>query len=226
MTSTLFGPIDAVLDEKSMLKHPFYQDWNEGKLSREALKQYACQYHHFVSGFARVISAVHSNTPDPVVRQELLESLREEEEGPENHPALWRRFARALGATDEEIASTVPLPTTAALVSTMQDDARNGSFQEGIATIYAYESQVPGVSRTKIDGLARFYDISDEKDIEFFTVHEEIDTRHAKSERELLASITTPDMESRVQQAASRTANALWGFLDGVHENYVVKSAA
>ena len=48
MSSTLFVRIDAVLEEQSMLKHPFYQAWASGKLTKDTLKEYACQYYHFV----------------------------------------------------------------------------------------------------------------------------------------------------------------------------------
>ncbi|MBM2840705.1 MAG: putative coenzyme synthesis protein [Bacteroidetes bacterium] len=44
-----------------------------------------------------MVSAVHSNTPDLAARRELLMNLIDEEQGNENHPALWMRFATAMG---------------------------------------------------------------------------------------------------------------------------------
>ena len=35
--------IEKILDEKSILKHPFYQKWNEGKLSLGELQEYSKQ---------------------------------------------------------------------------------------------------------------------------------------------------------------------------------------
>jgi pyrroloquinoline quinone (PQQ) biosynthesis protein C len=34
----LLEKIDAEITEKNLSKHPFYQDWQEGKLSRESLQ--------------------------------------------------------------------------------------------------------------------------------------------------------------------------------------------
>jgi pyrroloquinoline-quinone synthase len=51
--------LNAKLDEFHLLKHPFYQAWNEGKLSREIIKDYAEQYYHHVKAFPRYISATH-----------------------------------------------------------------------------------------------------------------------------------------------------------------------
>src|ERR1051325_9536166 len=67
--------IDDAIDQNKMLRHPFYQTWTMGKLSREALKGYAAQYHHFVQAFPTYRSATHANTPDLSVRQVLLENL-------------------------------------------------------------------------------------------------------------------------------------------------------
>ena len=221
MSSVLFDPIDATLERRNMLKHPFYQAWSEGTLTKEALREYACQYYHFVKDFPRMVSAVHSNTPAFSVRQELLHNLMDEEQGSENHPALWMRFANAIGASEDDVAATTPLPTTAALVNTMMDSCRDGSFQEGCATLYAYEAQIPEVSRVKIEGLKKFYGMSDTESIKFFTVHQEADVYHSRAEREMIDRHTPAELHQAVQDASSRTAEALWSFLDGVYEKFV-----
>jgi len=226
MPSILFERIDAVLEEKSMLKHPFYQAWSSGMLTKGMLKEYACQYYHFVKDFPRMVSAVHSNTPDISDRQELLMNLVDEEQGMDNHPALWMRFANALGATREEVERASPLPTTTELVHTMMGLCREDAFQAGMATLYAYEAQIPEVSRVKIEGLKRFYGIEDADAIRFFSVHKEADIYHSRSEREMIEQSTPIEQEGRTYEAAERTAKALWKFLDGVHEAYVAEKVA
>ena len=53
------------LDQYHLLKHPFYQVyWNEGKLTREIIKDYAEQYYQHVKAFPRYISATHSICDD------------------------------------------------------------------------------------------------------------------------------------------------------------------
>ncbi|MDH4069571.1 MAG: CADD family putative folate metabolism protein [Ignavibacteria bacterium] len=221
MTQNMLQEIETVIAERSMLKHPFYQAWNEGVLTREMLKDYACQYYHFVKDFPRMVSAVHCNTPEFRIRESLLQNLMDEELGPENHPALWMRFANALGATTEEVENTEPLPTTTRLVQTMMKYSRDHSFQEGLGCLYAYESQIPEVSRVKIDGLKKFYGIDNEEEIKFFSVHQEADVLHSQEERDLIAGNTAPELAPKVTEAARGTATALWEFLDGVQENYV-----
>ena len=49
----LLARIDGAIAEKSLLKHPFYQDWQAGKLSRAALQLYATQYYRHVEAFPK-----------------------------------------------------------------------------------------------------------------------------------------------------------------------------
>ena len=98
-TSGLEGRINAVLAEKSMLNHPFYVDWSKGELSRERLEEYARQYYHFEVAFPRFLSAIHTRTESPQIRQLILDNLWDEEHGERNHPVLWLEFAGALGVS-------------------------------------------------------------------------------------------------------------------------------
>src|SRR5258707_659801 len=56
----LLEKLDAAIAEKNLLKHPFYQDWQAGELSRGGLQLYAGQYYRHVGGVPqhpRVVAA-------------------------------------------------------------------------------------------------------------------------------------------------------------------------
>jgi len=217
--------LQSIVEQKHLLKHPFYVAWTEGKLTREHLKHYAIQYFQNVLAFPTYVSAVHFNTPhfgtSIAVRQEILENLIEEERGNQNHPELWRRFAISLGATDTELTETPALPTTTNLVSTFRNICLNTPFYAGLAALYAYESQIPSVATTKIDGLKRFYGMTDANEYRFFTVHQSADEYHSAAELKLIEEhADTAEKQSEVLKAAAQAADALWQFLDGVYEAY------
>lgn len=221
-TSTFFRRLDEAIAQNRMLDHPFYRDWNAGMLSREALRSYAVQYYQFVSAFPTLLSATHANTPHLSVRQELLENLIEEERGEGNHPGLWMKFARALGVSDAEAASADQLPETREAIATLRSIARDGSYLEGIAALYGYESQIPEVAGVKIDGLRRFYGVTEPDAVSFFTVHREADVEHSGAERRLLArNASTPEEREACVEAARRSARAMLTLLDGVYRAYV-----
>ena len=103
MIDTFWREVEGILESTSLLKHPFYQAWTMGKLTREDLAVYAQQYYQQEVRFPRYISAVHSNCPELTVRQTLIENLTHEESGPENYPELWLAFAGAVGASRESV---------------------------------------------------------------------------------------------------------------------------
>jgi len=208
--------LDALVAEKHLLKHPFYKLWSEGKLSRENIREYAISYYPHVAAFPTYVSGVHSGCEDPALRHELLENLVEEEGGAVNHPALWRRFAAALGAVEEELTIAPRTPEVAAAIAEFRRATR-GSVAEGLAALYAYESQIPEISRTKREGLAAFYSIDDSEAIRFFTVHEEADVWHRQVERDAIGRVAvTDEQRAKALAAARRCLEALNGVLDGV----------
>ena len=215
--STLSNRIDAAVAERSMLSHPFYQAWSRGDLSQDTLRTYARQYFHHVDAFPRAVSAVHAACPDRDGRRMLAENLAEEEglgEGRTPHAELWMDFAVGLGASHEAVFAETPTPETIALIETFRRLSRS-SYASGLGALYAYESQLPAVSTTKIDGLQRFYGVCDEPTQRFFRVHEKADIEHAAVCRDLLDRLPL-DQQEEALSAAAELADALRGFLSGV----------
>lgn len=216
----LVSTLDARIASKHLLDHPFYQRWTAGTLTAEELREYAAQYFHYAMAFPTFVSAMHAQSDDIAVRQMLLENLIEEERGSENHPELWLRFCESLGLDREEVKRGIANDATRTLIATMKSLARDGALHEGLAALYAYESQIPAVAKAKIEGLAKNYAISAERDIAFFSVHMEADVHHSQTSREILRDLCdTPEKAAQADTAATRTLHALYGFLDSVTAN-------
>src|SRR5271169_1228463 len=110
--------LDRMVEERSLLKHPFYLEWTRGTLEPSRLRNYAKQYYRHVEAFPRYLSAIHSRCPDIATRQAILENLIEEERGAENHPELWLRFAEGLGVAREQVTGATPSAAAGTLVDT------------------------------------------------------------------------------------------------------------
>ncbi len=214
--AALLENIDAAIAEKNLLKHPFYQDWQAGKLSREALQLYAAQYYRHVEAFPEHLRVLAART-DGSLREIVQENLAEEENPAAPHPKLWRDFAAALGLTEQLIASASALPETRAVVETFRDIVSNRPVGEAVAALYAYEAQVPEVATTKIDGLKRFYGITEAEGLAYFVVHEEADKAHRAAWRGWLERNAEPACEQQVLATTNTVLDALWGVLDGVY---------
>ncbi|HEU0072617.1 MAG TPA: iron-containing redox enzyme family protein, partial [Dehalococcoidia bacterium] len=108
--------LDEIIEERSLLKHPFYQAWNAGTLPLDSLREYAKQYFHFEAAFPTFLSAIHARMEPGAARQAVLENLWDEEHGPENHLALWLRFCESLGIDEAEVRASEPNAETSELV--------------------------------------------------------------------------------------------------------------
>lgn len=213
--TNLLERIDAAVAEKNLLKHPFYQDWQAGKLSRESLQLYAAQYYRHVEAFPKHL-AVLATRADESLKPVVLENLAEEENPARPHPKLWRDFAGTLGVSEEDITSSPSLPGTQHVVEKFRDICGNRSVAEAVAALYAYESQVPEIATTKIDGLKKFYGITDPRGLAYFEVHEEADKAHRAAWREWLEQNASGN-EEQILASTNEALDALWGALSAVH---------
>jgi pyrroloquinoline-quinone synthase len=214
----LLDRLDAMIDERHLLKHPFYTRWNEGTLPMEALQEYARQYYAFESAMPRFLSALHTRTADKAVRQQILDNLWDEEHGEVNHAELWLRFAEGMGVARDEVRNAEPNEGTQALMAAYWGLATDGVPASGIAAMYAYEAQVPEVATEKINGLRDRYGIDDQRTLAFFTVHSTLDLEHSGAERDAIRRTTATEAEADAAVDATRQAlDAWWGFLDAVN---------
>ncbi|MDY7016371.1 MAG: CADD family putative folate metabolism protein [Cyanobacteriota bacterium] len=213
--------LDAIIEQHHLLKHPFYQKWNEGKLSLTSLQEYAKEYYHQVHNFPTYVSATHAACDDLDIRQMLLENLIEEERGSAHHPELWLRFAEGLGVDRALVRDRDYHTKTLESVRVLKNIARSKDPACGLAALYAYESQIPEVSTTKMAGLKQYYGINSETALSFFRVHETADEIHSQMTREALDKLCQTSEQK--QQALSATKNAVVALnllLDGVDNTY------
>ena len=216
--------LNKKLDQYHLLNHPFYKSWNEGKLTREIIKDYAEQYYQHVKAFPRYISATHSICEDIEKRKILLENLQDEENPNADHPKLWKNFALAMGADANRIEDVKREWFTNDMIENFFHQARK-SYAEGLASLYTYERQIPEIAETKIRGLKKFYGVTSKEGLEFFEAHKAADVIHRKECEKLLDALTEEE-KSKAEKASMLTARYLWNFLSGMSTKHKIQAAA
>jgi pyrroloquinoline-quinone synthase len=219
----LLDQLDAAIAKKNLLQHPFYQDWQAGKLSRQSLQLYAAQYYRHVEAFPKHLRVLAART-EGSIRRIVEENLAEEESPAASHPKLWRDFAAALGVGEDDITCCPSLPGTQNVVQTFREICGDRSIAEAVAALYAYEAQVPEIATTKIDGLKSFYNITQPQALAYFQVHEEADKAHRAAWRNWLAENAGDDHEE-ILATTNEALDALWGALDAVHHTKACAAA-
>ena len=203
--------IDEMIEERSLLKHPFYQMWSDGKLTIDSLSGYSKEYFQLVKQVPSFMTPIIDKAPQSVL-SELIENQQEESD----HIEPWIRFANALGISKDELLQYEGLEKTKKAVSGL--DSLMNTYDGGACAMYAFEKEIPKISQTKLDGLAEFYDITTEDATEYFKLHTEADIRHAAAWRNIIENSTTNQDE--LIEIADKSISAQNMLLDSCYDAY------
>lgn len=207
----LIKKIDEMIEQKSLLEHPFYQMWSDGKLTKESLAGYSKEYFQLVRAVPSFMTPIIEKAPDFVVG-ELVENQQEESD----HIKPWISFANQLGISEEELIPYSGLAKTQKAVSDLNELMQ--TFEGGACAMYAFEKEIPKISQTKLDGLAEFYGMTNEESTEYFKLHTEADIRHAASWRNILEKSTADS--SNLIETADKSISAQNLLLDSCYDEY------
>ena len=200
-----------MFEERSLLKHPFYQTWSDGKLTPEALAGYSKEYYQLVKAVPKFMEPLIKKAPE-IMKGELYSNQQEET----SHIELWERFAYAMGISYDELINYEGLKKTNQSISELSSTMT--SFESGSAAMYAFEKEIPKISQIKLDGLAEFYGITSENATEYFKQHIEADIRHAASWQKIIEQSSGYDND--IIHAAKKSISSQNLLLDSCFEEY------
>jgi len=209
--NSLIQEIDRIIEERSLLNHPFYQTWSDGKLTREALVGYSKEYYQLVKAVPIFMTQLMDHVPEHLYDE--FDSNQQEEL---SHIKLWERFANGLGVSSEELNGYEALYTTNHAISGMH--SLMSSYVSGSTAMYALEKEIPKISQIKLEGLAEFYGLTSEDITKYFKEHMEADIRHAASWQKLIDMTSGQDEEIISAAESSVTCQNL--LLDSCYEEY------
>ncbi len=210
MTS-LVKSIDQIIEGRSLLKHPFYQMWSDGKLQLDSLKGYSKEYYQLVKQVPQFMEPlIQGATSD--MKDELIQNMKDESE----HIPLWEKFADSMGISESELQDYEGLEKTKIAVSNL--GSLMDSFDKGACAMYAFEKEIPKVSKTKLEGLKEFYGIDSKDAIEYFEEHMTADIIHAASWQKIISNTSIDD--SIMLSTAEKSISAQNLLLDSCYESY------
>lgn len=135
-----------------LLNHPFYESWNEGKVSKEKLAQYAKSYLELVYEVPMLWEKVINSFGEK--SEMAVKVIAEEKE----HIGLWEKWQRQIPADKS--------PSLKMLIETLH----NMTPSALLGAIHSFEIQQPEVAKSKKEGLINHYGFSVE-DLQYFDEH-------------------------------------------------------
>ncbi len=207
----LIKQIDQMIEERSLLKHPFYEMWSDGKLTLESLTGYSKEYFQLVKAVPEFMTPIIEKAPNSEIN-ELVSNQKEESD----HIQPWIKFAGSLGVSEDELLQYEGLSKTQQAVSNLSE--LMNTYEGGSCAMYSFEKEIPKISQTKLEGLAEFYGITNEDATEYFKLHTEADIRHAAAWRHILENAST-DKDNLIK-IADKSISAQNLLLDSCYEVY------
>jgi pyrroloquinoline-quinone synthase len=231
-TQDFLAQLDTRIAKYDLLCHPFYKAWSAGELTRDDLREYACDYYQHVEAFPAYLEEFGSRLDESELRQTVLANMADENgladgSGAEARPhsELWLDFAEGMGASRDQ-SEHEAVPEIRELTNSFYSIASEGTPAEALAAFYAYESQVPRVATEKARGLREMYG-ADEKTCAYFTLHTTADVFHSQVWRQQLAKQveSNPQEMENALAAGEHAAKSLWRALDGIEARRTAQAA-
>lgn len=217
MKNLLIERIDYEIEKHSLLKHVFYQMWSEGKLAINHLQGYSKEYFQLVKVVPKFVENIFNVIADPSLKRAVGQNLKEESE----HIEPWIMFSTAMGVQRNDLTSYKGENETNMAVSSLSQLTER-SLEEAVAAMYAYEKELPKISKSKIDGLKKFYGVQSNEATKYLEIHEEVDLRHSEVWKNILKTIPEEKQECALNAAIS-SLEAQNKLLDCVYKNYVLQ---
>ena len=205
------------------LTHPFLERFGDGDASPEGVRTFAIQYYRHVRVSRLYLAALISNCAHDESLQLALAEVLFDEYGhldpSGTHPALYRRFLRALDISEAEWEAPPTLPEIELYISSHREMTRHPDFRIGLGALGpASEWPVPPIYVRLAEGLKRSAGLPDEA-IEIFTSHVTMDVEHAR----IMMEAVTPyagdeEGQGRVREGAMRSLDARTVMLDGLYK--------
>lgn len=232
-TCVFLSRLDECIQKHDLLRHPFYQAWASGELTREDLREYAKDYLHHVEAFPCYLAEFGLRLEDGELRRVVLANMVDEKGGEDlwgepqrSHADLWLDFVEGFEG-NRVYKRRPPITEVRDLISWFHRVANEGAPEEALAAFYAYESQVPRIAETKDRGLRENYG-ADARTRAYFTLHTTADVYHSQSWRKQLEKriAAHPEAAEKALASAEGTARALWKALDGIEARRQARAAA
>lgn len=136
-----------------LLDHPFYQAWNDGKLTREQLADYHRSYADFIEAVPMLWAKIVNDFELEDINSDRI--IKDETE----HILLWERWSSKL----PEIKQYHSMKNIIHELSLM-------NASQLLGAIHSFEVQQPEIAKTKKDGLMKYYGYEN-GDLAYFDEH-------------------------------------------------------
>lgn len=222
--------INREIEQRSLLKHPFYRAWVEGKLTIDHLKGYSKEYFQLVKSIPKFVQNIYDNRPLNNIKEDYynskyLNNIKQIQKEENDHVSEWINFALELGVGKRELIEYEGTQDVNMAITNLKK-LSDSSIVKAASMMYSLEKEIPKISTSKLDGLENFYGINNLRAINYFKIHQKVDIEHTKVWQDILTDfninlISDEQGRKEVITSAIMSLQSQNLILDSVYEKYV-----
>ncbi|MBI3584720.1 MAG: iron-containing redox enzyme family protein [Nitrospinae bacterium] len=173
------------------VNHPFLERFSKGSLSEEQVRTFALHYYQHAKMFSHYIANIIPKIPHEWDRMAMVKNLIDEYGNlnpDKTHPALFRKFLKALGLEKKDWKKFKPIPEVTNFVDRLTMLTRYEPFLIGLGAVGpGVEWVIPTMFKKIVDGLKNSISIKDD-DMEYWTSHIVLDVEHGDAATKILTN--------------------------------------
>ena len=214
--------LDSEIHAHPFLTDPFMQRMSTvGAISRDQARRFAVLYYPHIFRTRLYQANTLGISPDENIQFVLAEILYDEYgngDKSRTHPAVYRKFMRALDVPDADYNIEPRFPELVQYIDTMMELTQRGDWLAAAAAVgIASEWPIPKYYGDLLTGLRSVPGIV-EDDLELFTSHIGIDEHHSQMMHEALAPYAqTAEGQRRLRAGVAANLDARRVMMQGLH---------
>ena len=221
---SLIKIIDDEISKRSLLNHRFYILWREGKLTLNHLRSYSKEYFQLVKAVPELVHNIQENLENNDLGNEYVKAVQNTHDEEDQHIQPWIKFAQSLGIKKQELVEYEGNSEVNLAIKNLKKLCLS-SICEGASTMYSFEKEIPQISKTKMEGLKKYYNIFTDEGITYFKIHQIADIEHAQLWKTILLDSDiagkTKVSNETILNASVSSLNSQNQILDAIYNNYV-----
>jgi pyrroloquinoline-quinone synthase len=220
VATTFHDQLIATRDKRHSKNHPFFELWEQGKLTKEQTAFYCAQHFHYVVEYLNWMAYEASQIPHRDVKAYLLENLGDEENPEDRHLDMLKDYVAACGVNPTTVETSIVLGGTDQLQNWGWRLVYQRPWQAALAGMFiGLESQFLDICKKIVPALHQYYGHKPgAREIRFFEEHIHADEVHGSKGFAIVERYAdTPELQTLALKTVEEATIRRWRYMNSIY---------
>ena len=220
MGTAFHDQLVATRDRKHSKNHPFFELWEQGKLTKEQTAFYCAQHFHYVVEYLNWLAYEASQIPQRDVKVYLFENLGDEENPEDRHLDMLKDYVAACSLNPDSVEGSIVLGGTDQLQNWGWRMVYQKPWQAALAGMFiGLESQFLDICKKIVPALHKYYGHkAGAREIRFFEEHIHADEVHGSKGFAIVEKYAdTAELQALALKTVEEATIRRWRYMNSLY---------